>query len=108
MKTLIDDSEIPFIDLGGGICRKVMAYNDQMMIVKVKFEKGSIGVEHNHPHTQASYISEGVFEIKIGDEIKVLKKGDVYFVPSEILHGAVCLEAGELIDVFHPLREDFI
>jgi hypothetical protein len=32
----------------------------------------------------------------------------VYFVPSDLEHGAVCLEDGELIDVFHPLREDFL
>jgi quercetin dioxygenase-like cupin family protein len=106
--TFIDDAGIPWQDLGGGIKRKVMAYDDKMMIVKVAFETGGIGALHHHPHTQASYIAKGKFEIEIGEEKKILSEGDVYFVPSDIVHGAVCLEEGILIDVFSPLREDFI
>ena len=106
--TLIDDAGIPWQDLGGGIKRKVMAYDDKMMIVKVAFETGGIGALHHHPHTQASYIAKGKFEIEIGEEKKILSEGDVYFVPSDIVHGAVCLEEGILVDVFSPLREDFI
>lgn len=105
---LIQDSEVAWEDLGKGIKRKVMAYDDNMMIVKVAFEKGEIGDLHHHPHTQASYIDSGVFELSIGTEKQILKAGDVYFVTPNIPHGALCLEEGILIDVFHPLREDFI
>ncbi len=105
---LIEDKEIEWLDLGGGIRRKVMAYNSEMMIVKVAFETGGIGTIHKHIHTQASYVESGEFEITIGDETKLLKGGDVYFVPSDILHGAICKKSGILIDVFSPLREDFI
>jgi quercetin dioxygenase-like cupin family protein len=108
MNTLIEDSEIDWIDLGRGIKRKVMAYDDQMMVVKVAFEAGGIGAMHSHQHTQASYVASGKFDITIDGKTKTLKGGDVYFVPSDLVHGAVCLEAGELIDVFHPLREDFL
>lgn len=105
---LVEDKEIDWVDLGGGIKRKVMAYNPDMMIVKVAFEAGGIGVVHRHIHTQASYVESGEFEITIGKETKLLKGGDVYFVPSDILHGAICIKSGILIDVFNPLREDFI
>ncbi len=108
MNTLIGDSEVDWLDLGGGIKRKVMAYDDQMMVVKVAFEARGIGALHSHPHTQASYVASGKFDITIDGKTKTLKGGDVYFVPSDLVHGAVCLEAGELIDVFHPLREDFL
>lgn len=105
---LIEDQSIEWQDLEGGIKRKVMAYNDNMMIVKVCFETGGVGAVHKHYHTQASYIESGKFEITIGNETKLLKSGDVYFVPSDVLHGALCTESGILIDVFNPLREDFI
>jgi quercetin dioxygenase-like cupin family protein len=108
MNTLIEDKEIEWLGLGGGIKRKVMAYDDQMMVVKVAFEAGGIGAMHSHLHTQASYVASGKFDITIDGKTKTLKGGDVYFVPSDLVHGAVCLEAGELIDVFHPLREDFL
>lgn len=108
MKTLIKDDQIQWTDLGQGIRRKIMAYDDQMMIVKISMEPGAVGASHHHIHTQASYVSGGKFEITIGGESKILEKGDVYFVPSMVEHGALCIEKGELIDVFHPLREDFL
>jgi quercetin dioxygenase-like cupin family protein len=108
MHTLIEDSDVEWLELGGGIRRKVMAYNDQMMVVKVAFEAGGIGELHSHPHTQASFVASGKFDITIDGNTKMLKGGDVYFVPSGLVHGAICLEDGELIDVFHPFREDFI
>lgn len=108
MNTLVEDKEINWIDLGGGIKRKIMAHNTEMMVVKVAFETGGIGPLHTHPHTQASYVSKGKFEITIDGQSKILSAGDVYFVPTGLEHGAVCIEAGELIDVFNPMREDFL
>ena len=79
-----------------------------MMMVKIDFQKGGIGTPHKHVHTQMSYVESGVFEVTIGDKKQTLKKGDGYYIPSNIMHGAVCLEAGVLIDMFTPMREDFV
>jgi quercetin dioxygenase-like cupin family protein len=106
--TLIADSEIEWTELGHGLRRKLMAHNDEMMLTKVDFQTGALGTLHQHPHTQASYVSKGKFEITISGISKILSAGDVYFVPSGELHGALCLEAGELIDVFSPMRADFL
>jgi len=105
---LIEDAFVDWLELGDGIRRKVMAQNESMMIVKVAFDQHAIGTLHHHPHTQASYVSKGKFEISIGAEKSILEAGDVYFVPSGEVHGAVCLEQGELIDVFSPRRDDFL
>lgn len=101
-------SNIGWIDLGNGISRQILGYDDTMMMVKVKFETGAIGVLHSHPHVQASYVESGSFELTIGDDVKMLHQGDGYFVPPDVLHGCVCKEAGVLIDVFSPAREDFL
>ena len=106
--TLVSDSDIEWVDLGNGVRRKIMTYSDELMLTKVAFETGSIGAMHHHTHLQISYVSKGKFEVIIGENKKILAEGDVYFVPSEILHGVVCLEEGELIDVFNPKREDFL
>ena len=106
--TLIADSDIAWTDLGDGIRRKVMAHNADMMLTKVDFQAGAVGTLHHHPHTRASYVSKGKFEITISGISKILSAGDVYFVPSGEIHGALCLEAGELIDVFSPMRADFL
>ncbi len=107
-KQFISDAEIPWDDLGGGLKRKIMSYDDNMMMVKVLFEKDGIGTLHHHFHTQMSYVESGVFEITIGEKSQILKQGDAYYIPPHAVHGAVCLEAGTLVDIFTPLREDFI
>lgn len=108
MQTLIHDSTVEWTDLGAGIKRKIMAYNETMMLVKVAFEPGAIGTLHQHPHTQASYVSKGIFDITIDGKTQRLHAGDVYLVPAGLIHGAICIELGELVDVFTPMREDFV
>ncbi len=107
-KTLIADSQIDWEDLGAGVKRKIMAYDDQLMLVKVSFERDAIGTLHNHPHLQMSYVAEGRFEVTMGNDRKILEKGDVFFAPSNVFHGVRCLEAGLLIDIFNPHRADFL
>ncbi|WP_316805696.1 cupin domain-containing protein [Pedobacter agri] len=107
-KTLITDNDLDWDDLGGGVKRRVMPFDDNLMLVKVAFEKGAIGTIHNHPHLQLSYVAEGSFEVSMGDDKKILNEGDVFFAPSNVFHGVVCLEAGLLIDIFNPHREDFL
>lgn len=104
----IEDSDIPWEDLGGGLKRKIMSYDDNMMMVKVSFEKGGIGALHHHFHTQMSYIDSGTFEITIGEKSQTLKQGDAYYIPPDVVHGALCIEAGVLVDIFTPFRADFI
>lgn len=91
-----------------GITRKITGYNSQMMMVKMKFEKGTIGYVHDHFHTQASYVDSGKFKITIHGISEILEKGDTFFVEPSSKHGAECLESGILIDVFNPVREDFL
>lgn len=107
-KGFINDSSIDWEDLGAGVRRKIMSYDDRLMLVKVAFEKNAIGSLHHHYHTQMSYVASGSFEVQIGEERRVLSTRDVFHILPDVVHGVVCLEAGELIDVFSPMREDFI
>lgn len=107
-KVFIENEDIPWQEMDKGIRRKIMSYDDRLMLVKVAFEKDGVGTLHQHPHTQITHVESGVFEVEIAGEKKVLKGGDAFYIPPNVLHGAVCLEAGVLIDVFSPMREDFI
>ncbi len=108
VKVFIKDDELAWEEVGEGIKRKIMAYDERLMLVKVGFEKGGIGTVHQHQHTQITHVESGVFEVEIDGEKQMLKAGDAFFIPSNVWHGAVCMEAGVLIDVFSPMREDFI
>lgn len=95
-------------EVAPGMKRKFMGFNDEIMMVKVYFEKGGIGARHAHRHSQLTYVVSGVFKVTVGDETELLKEGDGFYIPTNIEHGAVCLEEGILIDVFSPVREDFL
>ncbi len=94
--------------VGEGVQRQVLGYDDKLMLVKVKFEKGGCGELHSHVHSQVSYVESGVFEMTIGETKKIISKGDGYYAPPFTVHGCVCLEAGMLIDAFSPARWEFI
>ena len=94
--------------VGEGVQRQIVGFDDRVMMVNVKFEKGAIGPLHNHHHTQVTHIAAGTFEVTIEEETRIPKKGDSFYIPSNKIHGVVCLEEGILIDVFSPMREDFI
>ncbi|MDO6460659.1 cupin domain-containing protein [Granulosicoccaceae sp. 1_MG-2023] len=91
-----------------GVTRQVMGHNEQIMAVRVTFEKGSEGYVHSHFHSQISYIESGKFEVMIDGEKQTLKAGDCFYVAPNAEHGAVCLEPGVLIDIFSPVRADFL
>ena len=102
------ESQMPWENPAPGITRQIMAYDGQLMMVKVQFEKGAVGTMHAHYHSQATYVVSGKFELKIGDKTEILGPGDGYYVAPDELHGCVCLEAGILIDTFSPVRADFL
>ena len=106
--SVIFDSDLEWVDLQNGIRRKVMTHSDTLMLVKFEFQAGAVGVLHRHPHLQMSYVAEGSFEFTIEGTSKTMHKGDVYSVPPNAEHGVVCLEAGLLVDVFSPMRADFL
>lgn len=107
-KEFLIGSDIPWENVDQGLDRQIMGYDDKIMMVNVRFKKGAVGQMHNHPHSQSTYVLSGSFEVTIGEEKKVLKAGDGFYIPPEVMHGAVCLEDGVLIDVFSPHREDFL
>ena len=72
----VKNEDISLTDLGGGVSRKVLAYDKNLMSVEVRFEKGAVGAMHTHPHTQISYVLAGKFEANIDGEIKVIEKND--------------------------------
>jgi len=110
MKTdaFLGGADTPTEVVDEGITRQILGFNNQIMMVKVWFEEGAQGYVHSHFHSQVTYIESGVFEVTVGKETRTLGKGDCFFMEPNADHGAICKEAGVLIDVFSPMREDFL
>lgn len=94
--------------VGEGVIRRVLAYSKDLMCVENSFETGAVGALHHHPHTQITYVISGEFEFEIDGEKKVVRAGDTMLKLNDVVHGCVCLKEGILLDIFNPMREDFI
>lgn len=105
----VENKEVALTDLGGGVVRKVLAYSENIMSVELHFDKGAVGAKHSHPHEQIGYIISGslLFQ-EAGKEDKVLVTGDTYYVEPDVEHGVVALEETMLLDIFTPMRKDFV
>lgn len=106
MFILADTARVDVVE--GGITRQLLGHDSHLMLVRVTFTEGAVGALHSHPHRQVTYVESGVFEVTIDGRTHTIGAGDCYFVPPDVRHGAVALEAGVLIDVFTPAREDFL
>ena len=95
-------------DCEPGVTRKVLCYSEELMMCEITFEKGAQGNFHSHAHRQITYVAEGIFSFTIGEETRVVKKGDSVYMPADVRHGVTCLEAGKLVDVFCPMRQEFL
>ena len=94
--------------VGKGVVRRVLAYSKDLMCVENVFAEGAVGALHHHPHTQITYVVSGEFEFEIDGEKRVVKAGDSMLKTDGVEHGCVCLKEGVLLDLFNPMREDFV
>lgn len=105
----VENNTIKAKDLGGGVTRKILSYSKDMMVCELEFEKGAVGAMHSHVHEQIGYVISGkLIYQEEGAEDKELCAGDSYHVAPNVKHGVVALEPVKLLDVFTPMREDFL
>jgi len=88
--------------------RQIQGFDDKIMLVVADFKAGGVGDMHNHHHSQVTFVHSGEFKMTIGDQVKTIKEGDSYYIPPMVMHGCTCIKDGQLIDVFSPMREDFL
>ena len=93
---------------GEGVTRRVLAYTDGLMCVENTFEKGAVGALHHHPHTQITYVVSGAFDFTVDGVTRTVRARDTILKEDGVEHGCVCTEAGILLDIFTPMREDFV
>lgn len=105
-----ENLEDNFKMIGDDTERSIAVYNDDLMVVKVKFlRQTTIPDIHSHEHQQATYVTSGNFVFWIEGEAIHVNQGDVLLMNSNQKHGCICTsDGGELLDVFTPMREDFV
>jgi quercetin dioxygenase-like cupin family protein len=82
-------------------------HTDTMTLAYVEVEKGALLPQHSHYHEQVLNMLEGEFELELNGEILHLTAGQVVPIPSNAPHSGRAITKCRILDVFHPVREDF-
>ena len=99
---------VPIEMLEEGIERQLVV-GDHLMLCRLRFAPNVVTAAHDHPHEQITLVERGRVRFTIGSEERIAQAGDVLHFPSGCWHGATMLdEEVVLIDIFTPVREDFL
>jgi quercetin dioxygenase-like cupin family protein len=91
-----------------GIQRKTLAYGEKSLMTEFHLGFGSQLPSHAHPQEQTGYLVSGRMRLTIGDEIVEIEPGDSWCVPGNVLHQAEILIDSIAVEVFSPVREDYL
>ena len=91
-----------------GIELKTLVHGDQTLMTKFLLEKGRQLPKHSHPHEQTGYLVKGHIRLTIGSEEYDVLPGDSWCIPGSIEHSAEVVEESIAIEVFSPVREDYL
>ena len=91
-----------------GVRFAVLATGARAMVTKMLYESHNHGFLHRHPNEQSGYVITGRYTLVVDGQSEELAAGDSYSIPADTEHSIAVLEAGHVIDVFTPPREDFL
>ena len=91
-----------------GVGLKTLTYGEKMLLTEFRLAKGSQLPRHAHSQDQTGYLVAGRIQLAIGDEIIEMEAGDSWYVPGGVEHGAAILADSVAIEVFSPVREDYL
>ena len=101
-------SEDSYINVFDGIKRKTLVYGDNTLLTEFKLKKGKILPTHSHPEEQTGYLVSGHIILIITAERHEMKSGDSWAIPGNTKHGAETVEDSVAVEIFSPVREDYI
>jgi quercetin dioxygenase-like cupin family protein len=98
---------VPLEVLSDMISRKIVT-GEKAMVAQVFAKKGAVVPEHSHESEQITYILEGALKFELEGREVVVHKGEVLRIPSNVPHRAVALEDTVDLDIFSPIRADWL
>lgn len=108
VRTFVDKSQCSRHNIFPGV-DVFTAAGEQMMLSLAVFAPHAVVEAHSHPHEQVGMVIAGRATFYVGDEERLLGPGEMYFIPGGVPHRVVATEEGlTALDVFHPVREDYL
>jgi len=95
-------------DVTDHIRMKTLVHGNKTLMVEFRLQKGADLPAHHHPHEQTGYLVSGRMTLTIDDHAHEVRPGDSWCIPGGATHGAVAHEDSVALEVFAPVREDYL
>lgn len=103
-----DWTTIPTERVAEGVERQ-MIWGDRLMVCRLRIAPGVVTPVHSHPHEQITLVEKGRVVFFVDGQSRDVGPGDVLHFPPHVEHGATMLdEEVVLVDIFTPIREEFL
>lgn len=90
------------------IHQKTLVYGDKTLMAEFRLESGANLPKHHHPHEQTGYLVSGQMELTIADVTHQIGPGDSWCIAGDVEHYATAVKDSVAIEVFSPVREDYV
>ena len=97
-----------YIRVVDGIERKTLVFGEKTLLSEFRLEKGKRLPFHRHPYEQTGYLVSGHLVLIIDGQRSEMRPGSSWSIPGGIEHGAEVLEKSVAVEVFSPVREDYL
>lgn len=91
-----------------GIRQKTLVFGDRTLMTEFVLARNSALPQHSHPYEQTGYLVKGHMKLRIGETEHDTMAGDSWCIPANVVHGAVTAEDCVAVEVFSPVREDYL
>ena len=91
-----------------GIDQKTLVYGERTLLAEFRLARGSVVPKHSHPHEQTGYLISGHMVFLAGGVRYEALPGDSWCIPAHVEHGAEVVEDTVAVEVFSPVREDYL
>lgn len=91
-----------------GIEQKTLVHGDKTLMVEFLLQKDAVLPLHSHPHEQTGYLIKGRIRLTVGADVHEVMPGDSWCIPGSVLHGAEIIEESVAVEVFSPVRKDYL
>jgi len=91
-----------------GILMKTLVYGEKTLMAEFRLSKGVDLPSHQHPHEQTGYLVSGRIDLTIDGRVHAVRPGDSWCIPGGVTHSAKTHEEAVAVEVFAPVREDYL
>jgi len=91
-----------------GIKMKTLAYGEKTLFAEFRMNAGAVLPKHAHVHEQTGYLMKGQIRLTIGEQVFDVEEGDCWCVPGNMQHSAEIQKDSVIVEVFSPVREDYL